>query len=577
MVRMRWSSGLGILAGGVTLCMLALPLGAQEITAPSTLCPASLLRAIADEVSGTEALAHVLEVTPYERNRPSSEYGTGTYREAAYMAAKAREYGFSDVTIERFPQEQLQWDGEAAELWVEEPVRKLITRYREVTATLVPGSTSADVTAELVYVGPGDSESHYAGADVKGKIVLASGPVRVVHDLAVRKFGAAGVASFHNAAGSPVERPDQIAWGRLTPVPVDAEEPGAGPTTAFGFALSHRMGMELLGLLDKHPKVIVRAKVKATEYPVDLQVVVATIRGDGSIRESEKTEVVFCGHLFEGIAKQGANDNAAGPAVQLELGRAWINLINDGVLPRPKRTIRFLWLPEFTGTRAYLERYPEVVKRSLAAVNFDMVGADQSKNKNQAASQLDALQPAIVSQRPDVAVFGVRRGDQQGAKVLQARCPVRSFRSHRGPSRLTGPVPVSVRQILRRQRPCRLHRVNAARARRRFQHVPRRRVSHQRRQPVLPRPDPNEAIGIHRTGDGPLPGHCHPYRRCHLGCPQRRLWAAPAGGRPAESHHDDRGCGNRDRTPGLQRGAESDALGALAREGPDSLGGRDDR
>ncbi len=68
--------------------------------------------------------------------------------------------------------------------------------------------------------------------------------------------------------------------------------------------------------------------------------------------------------------------------MQLELGRAWIKLIQEGVLPPPKRTIRFLWLPEFSGTRAYLERYPEVVARTLAAVNFDMVGADQSKSKN---------------------------------------------------------------------------------------------------------------------------------------------------------------------------------------------------
>ena len=33
---------------------------------------------------------------PYERNRPAEEY-QGTYREAAYAEAKAKEYGFSDV------------------------------------------------------------------------------------------------------------------------------------------------------------------------------------------------------------------------------------------------------------------------------------------------------------------------------------------------------------------------------------------------------------------------------------------------------------------------------------------------
>lgn len=54
---------------------------------------------------------------PYERNRPAEEY-QGTYRESAYAEAKAKEYGFSGVRVERFPIESKQWDGEMAELWV---------------------------------------------------------------------------------------------------------------------------------------------------------------------------------------------------------------------------------------------------------------------------------------------------------------------------------------------------------------------------------------------------------------------------------------------------------------------------
>ena len=81
-----------------------------------------------------------------------------------------------------------------------------------------------------------------------------------------------------------------------------------------------------------------------------MNVVVATIPGDGSTNE----EFHFTAHLFEGIAKQGANDNCGGPATQLEAGRAWIEMIKDGTLPKPKRTVRFLWVPEISGTTAYL-------------------------------------------------------------------------------------------------------------------------------------------------------------------------------------------------------------------------------
>ncbi len=358
---------------------------AQEQPDQKTLLPAATLTAIANEISGALAFTHVMEMTPYERDRPAEEYGTGTYREAAYLAAKAREYGFSDVKIERFPQPQKQWDGEIGELWIEEPVKRLVTRYRELSATLAAGSQSADVTAELVYVGRGDRESDYAGKDVAGKIVLGSAAVGALHNMAVRKFNAAGVASFANATGKPIDRPDQIGWSGLSGggAAAAAQAPGGAPArTTFGFVLSHRMGQDLIALVERGPKVVVRAKIKATEYQADMQVVMATIAGDGSLAPPAKTEVAFSSHLFEGIAKQGANDDTAGPSVQIEIGRAWIQLIKNGVLPRPKRTVRFLWIPEISGTRAYIQRYPDFIPRVLAAVNMDMVSASQSKNKN---------------------------------------------------------------------------------------------------------------------------------------------------------------------------------------------------
>jgi hypothetical protein len=69
---------------------------AQEQADPRTLIPSVTLNAIAQHVSGAQARNHVLEMCPYERNRPAEEYQL-TYREAAYAEAKAKEYGFSDV------------------------------------------------------------------------------------------------------------------------------------------------------------------------------------------------------------------------------------------------------------------------------------------------------------------------------------------------------------------------------------------------------------------------------------------------------------------------------------------------
>ena len=352
----------------------AVPSFAQEQPDPRTLIPQQTLNALAQHISGAQALHNVMEMCPYERNRPPEEY-SGTYREAAYAEAKAKEYGFSDVHIERFPLGNKQWDGEMAELWVTEPgPPQLVTSYRDVAATLATGSRSAEVTAELVYVGRGDSADDYKDKDVKGKIVLCSGPVGAAHNLAVRQFGAEGVVSFFNGTGKPIDRPDQIGWSGIGGGP--ATNPPA--RTTWGFILSLRMGLDLLARLEKHQHVKVHAVVKATEYDAPMQIVVATIPGDGSTNE----EFHFTAHLFEGIAKQGANDNCGGPATQLEAGRAWIAMINEGLLPKPRRTVRFLWVPEISGTRAYLKAHPDLAARVVASVSTDMVGANQSINHN---------------------------------------------------------------------------------------------------------------------------------------------------------------------------------------------------
>ena len=64
-----------------------------------------------------------------------------------------------------------------------------------------------------------------------------------------------------------------------------------------------------------------------------------TIAGDGSTQQ----RVAISGHIYEGLIKQGANDDNSGCALTLEIGRAYIKLIKEGKLPRPKRTINFQW------------------------------------------------------------------------------------------------------------------------------------------------------------------------------------------------------------------------------------------
>ncbi len=356
---------------------LTLPLArAQDEPNPKTLIPQRTLEAIADEVSGTLAFQHILELAGYERDRPAEEYKT-TYREAAYIEKMAKQYNLEDVHIERFKLQAKTWDGERGELWLlnKDGSKRLLMSYRDVAASLAPGSKSADVSSELVWVGRGVDKKDYADKNVSGKVVLASGPVGQVHNLAVREFGAAGVVTFANDTGKPIDHPDQIAWSNLGG---GRGGGGANQKTTFGLILSHRLGVELVDRLERRETLNIKAVVQATEYDAEMQVPTAIIKGT----DENGQELAMTGHLFEGIAKQGALDDASGSATALEVARAWKKLIDDGTLPRPKRTIRFLWIPEIQGTQAYLDRYPEEAKRMVAAISMDMVGEDVTKNHN---------------------------------------------------------------------------------------------------------------------------------------------------------------------------------------------------
>jgi len=57
-------------------------------------------------------------------------------------------------------------------------------------------------------------------------------------------------------------------------------------------------------------------------------------------------------------------------------------MIKEGTLPRPKRTVRFLWVLEISGTRAYLTKHPELGQHVVASISTDMVGANQTINHN---------------------------------------------------------------------------------------------------------------------------------------------------------------------------------------------------
>jgi len=331
-----------------------------------TLLPPEIMDEIIGEASGETAYNTIMETGGYNKDRLAPEY-EGTYYETQYIYDQLLLYGLPGAEIARFPGGQV-WDGIKGELWEVSPIRQKLASYQDMRAMLANGSMDADVTAELVWVGGGTTEE-LEGMDLRGKIVVTEGSIGSVHQQACQGMGAVGVVSIAN--NRPLFDPLQIPWSGV-------RGRGAGDQqTKFGFFIPPREGAELKRrLLDGH-RITAHAEVETAIRQYDLEDPVAFITGT----DPAAGEVILSAHLFEGYVKQGANDNKSGSATILEVARTLHTLIEQGRIPRPKRTIRFLWGPEFSGTGPWVAAHKEIMERTLANINMDMVGEWLSLNK----------------------------------------------------------------------------------------------------------------------------------------------------------------------------------------------------
>ena len=95
----------------------------------------------------------------------------------------------------------------------------------------------------------------------------------------------------------------------------------------------------------------------------------------GSDPELQKERVVLAAHVQE----PGCDDNATGVALNLELAVKMKQLIDDGVIPRPQRTIVFMWGDEMSFSSLYLDAHEEEIDNIICCIDLDMVGEDPDK------------------------------------------------------------------------------------------------------------------------------------------------------------------------------------------------------
>jgi aminopeptidase-like protein len=336
----------------------------------------NLVAKIDKVLSGERAKDYVAEIIQHHRIQASPGFRAA----AKYVAGQLTEYGVKNEILS-FPGDgktfywaslnPQEWAATDATLDLIEPEKRELADFRKAKLSLIQRSAPVkDAIGEVILLEDGERREDYRNLNIKGKIVMTKGTIDRVCDLAVKEFGAIGII-YDGIWDLPKVRgrfdiPDALQytsfWWRT------------GDKKCFGFVLSPKKGEAIRQLFKQGKKVKVKANVKSRFLNGKIEVVSALIPG-----RTDK-EILLVGHLCH--PQPSANDNASGSGALLEIARTLKHLIQTKQLEKPKCSIRLLWVPEMTGTYCYLATNPKRIKKTIAALNLDMVGQNQDLCKS---------------------------------------------------------------------------------------------------------------------------------------------------------------------------------------------------
>ena len=283
----------------------------------------------------------------------------GILQAAEAVAGWSEEAGLSDVTIEQYPADGKPrwWTFDAPSSWT--PTRATLSLDRPAGRQQALADQNRDPFSLATYSAatPSGGAAYRLArwgeeGDLNGRVVVLgrdSGPSVGEAISFVMNAGAAGFVTDKPAKPDSDGRPQA---GRIELSP---------RSPLFAFSVTPRIVEEL----ERAERRGDRAWIDiAISDGAAMPVVSATLAGE------VPDEIWIISHLCH--PRPGANDNASGAAATLGLARALAEARGSG---RPlRRTVRFLFGPEFVGTVASLHDRP----RPSAVVNLDMVGEDQS-------------------------------------------------------------------------------------------------------------------------------------------------------------------------------------------------------
>jgi len=334
-----------------------------------------LVKLFIQEVSGHSIMNIITHLTRFHRIQGSKDF----LNAAEYIQSILDKKGLKTI-IHEYPADgkwekwgwiaPISWNISHGECWLTKPVKKRICNFQDIPMSVITHSKPIELEAQLIDIGKGDKPEDYKKAE--GKIAMVTeGPRRVFPFAA--KNNVQGLIYYPDPERAANIGDNAIQYGGFWPVADNLSEVTAG------FSVSHKQARELKNYINTGKEVFVHFKIDS-DFNIDkgkLHVLEAEITG----KEFPNEEIVLISHLCH--PAPGANDNASGSATLTELAIKMTKMIKTEKLPYPRRTLRFLWVPEFSGTIPWLGEYVEQQKtknrKILAVLNLDMVGESPEK------------------------------------------------------------------------------------------------------------------------------------------------------------------------------------------------------
>jgi len=296
--------------------------------------------------------------------------------------------------IETRPLKRPTWESVDATVTINGESTPLLTHAtnRNMIALNSYSTPKEGTTAEVIHI---KDLKKLKTTNVKGKIVFAeTHPGRIFKTVVAN--GAVGVITYNNPNYLQPEKNTTSIQFRS--VPLDTLN------KSWGIAMSYAAKERLKSALSKG-KVELKVNIETNIYNSEELTIVADVKGS----ELPNERLVFSAHIQE----PGANDNATGVGVALEMASVTAKLIKEGKIV-PKRTLTYLWGDEIISTRRYVQEDSLRRKDIKWGISLDMVGENTAITGG----------TFLIEKMPDPSAIWTRGNDKHsewGGRKLKAK------------------------------------------------------------------------------------------------------------------------------------------------------------